>query len=269
MLIMLCRFHSSRRVLLWAHSGNSNTRWVNGPPCIPPTAATREPPVPWCGLLWPDGMPVSFTEAAAVRRYLGGDDDFLAFDDFLPPISDDEADQYLTLTPGPDGTGPYSPPISGQAPPQRDRRPVGLAYEMAFWLSNTSSTVRFDVLQTLRVEANASMLHAARLGPKGLVTAEKTVPATAIDSGIILGGWNLLRVTLTAATTGDSNRTVSAVYLNPTAHPTMPTLGSVTPRLTLTTAGTPQPDARVAVSAVAGTIRLDYFSILPVESEQR
>ena len=50
--------------------GNDNTRWSAGPPCAPVTSTSRlEPPIPWCGLLWPDGTPVSETEAAAIRRY--------------------------------------------------------------------------------------------------------------------------------------------------------------------------------------------------------
>ena len=66
--------------------GNSNTRWSSGPPCLAPTPFTKEPPIPWCGLLWPDGTPVSYTEAAAIRRYLSptGASSFLLFDDFLP-----------------------------------------------------------------------------------------------------------------------------------------------------------------------------------------
>ena len=55
-----------------AQVGNTNTRWASGPPCLAPTATTTEPKIPWCGLLWPDLTPVSYTEAAAVRRYLGG-----------------------------------------------------------------------------------------------------------------------------------------------------------------------------------------------------
>ena len=54
--------------------GHSNTRWHwtsrQGDP---------EPAIPWCGFLYPDGSPVSYTEAAAIRRYTSGgkDDPFL------------------------------------------------------------------------------------------------------------------------------------------------------------------------------------------------
>jgi hypothetical protein len=53
--------------------GNSNTRWHWGS-----APGAPEPAVPWCGMLFPDGTPVSYTEAAALRNYTtGGHDDFL------------------------------------------------------------------------------------------------------------------------------------------------------------------------------------------------
>ena len=54
--------------------GQTNTRWhwtsKEGDP---------EPAVPWCGFLYPDGTPVSYTEAAAIRNYTTGKSDFLYF----------------------------------------------------------------------------------------------------------------------------------------------------------------------------------------------
>jgi hypothetical protein len=54
--------------------GHSNTRWhwvsKHGDP---------EPAIPWCGFLYPDGTPVSYTEAAAIRNYTTGKNDFLYF----------------------------------------------------------------------------------------------------------------------------------------------------------------------------------------------
>lgn len=64
--------------------GNSNCRWhwVDKP-------GAPEPTVPWCGLLWPDGAPVSLAEAEAARRYVTGERRALFFDDFqdAPPPS--------------------------------------------------------------------------------------------------------------------------------------------------------------------------------------
>jgi hypothetical protein len=39
---------------------NDNTRWHWGS-----KINTPEPAIPWCGLMWPDGLPVSYTEVAA------------------------------------------------------------------------------------------------------------------------------------------------------------------------------------------------------------
>lgn len=59
--------------------GNSHTRWHWSSPDGAP-----EPAIPWCGSLFPDGSPVSYTEAAALRRYATGVSDFIAFEKFLP-----------------------------------------------------------------------------------------------------------------------------------------------------------------------------------------
>lgn len=57
--------------------GNSNCRWYWGTEDGAP-----EPTIPWCGLLWPDGTPVSLAEAEAVRRYTTGQARAMFFDDF-------------------------------------------------------------------------------------------------------------------------------------------------------------------------------------------
>jgi|GEM_PF-1000537 len=57
--------------------GHSNCRWYWGTP-----DGAAEPPVPWCGLLFPDGTPVSYAEAEAVRSYATGQTKALLFEDF-------------------------------------------------------------------------------------------------------------------------------------------------------------------------------------------
>jgi DUF1680 family protein len=57
--------------------GNSNCRWYWGTPDGAP-----EPAIPWCGLLWPDGSPVSYAEAEAIRSYRTGERRALLFEDF-------------------------------------------------------------------------------------------------------------------------------------------------------------------------------------------
>lgn len=64
--------------------GNSHCRWYWGTP-----DGTAEPAIPWCGLLWPDGSPVSYAEAEAIRSYTTGEHRALLFEDFqaLEPAS--------------------------------------------------------------------------------------------------------------------------------------------------------------------------------------
>lgn len=76
--------------------GNDNTRWHWGSPDESP-----EPAIPWDGWLFPDGTPVSHTEAGAARRLQTGVDEFLSFSKFLtdPPVPED-GDAFLTLEAG-------------------------------------------------------------------------------------------------------------------------------------------------------------------------
>jgi hypothetical protein len=57
--------------------GNSNCRWWHGR-----NENVPEPTIPWCGLLWSDGTPVSLAEAESVRSYVTGEKRALFFDDF-------------------------------------------------------------------------------------------------------------------------------------------------------------------------------------------
>ena len=76
--------------------GNSNTRWHWNSP-----DGALEPAIPWCGNLFPDGSPVSYTEAGALRRYMTGNDEFLAFEKFIhgaPTLID--GDFFLSMPAG-------------------------------------------------------------------------------------------------------------------------------------------------------------------------
>ena len=59
--------------------GNSNCRWVWGT-----KQGAPEPTIPWCGLLWPDGEPVSLAESEAARRHATGKGRAIFFDHFNP-----------------------------------------------------------------------------------------------------------------------------------------------------------------------------------------
>lgn len=58
-------------------AGNSNCRWYWGT-----KRGSPEPTIPWCGLLWPEGTPVSLAESEACLRYATGKGRALFFDDF-------------------------------------------------------------------------------------------------------------------------------------------------------------------------------------------
>lgn len=73
--------------------GNSNTRWHWGS-----VKGTPEPAIAWCGMLFPDGSPVSYTEAAALRKYVTGTDEFLFYEDFMGPVSTTLNDGKPSLT---------------------------------------------------------------------------------------------------------------------------------------------------------------------------
>ena len=76
--------------------GNDNTRWHWNSP-----DGSNEPAIPWDGWLFPDGTPVSYTEAAAARRFQTGIDEFLSFQKFFPsPPTVDDGDMFLTISPG-------------------------------------------------------------------------------------------------------------------------------------------------------------------------
>lgn len=88
--------------------GNSNTRWHWNSP-----VNASEPAIPWDGWMFPNGSPVSYTEAAAARRYMTGEDEFLSFSKFLtvPPIVED-GDAFLVMDPGTSWIAPLNNNLS-------------------------------------------------------------------------------------------------------------------------------------------------------------
>jgi hypothetical protein len=125
--------------------GNSHTRWHWGSP-----DGALEPAIPWCGNLMPDGSPVSYTEAAALRRYITGRDEFLAFDKFIPgaPTLID-GDFFLSIPAG-----------STNAVASAGGAPIGDAlFEAAIWISShgaASMVVRASASAPLNVPKLAS-----------------------------------------------------------------------------------------------------------------
>jgi hypothetical protein len=104
-------------------TGNVNARWHWSS-----KLGSAEPAIPWCGWLLPDGTPVSHTEAAALRRYVSGVDEFLFFEDFLPkPAAVVDGNAFLTLPAG-------AAWLPGTAAPIEDA-----LVEAAVWLTANST----------------------------------------------------------------------------------------------------------------------------------
>ena len=89
--------------------GNSNTRWH-----WDSRPGTPEPAIPWCGMLWPDGFPVSYTEAFALKNYTepGAVAQPVAFETFLPADKVASGDTFLTIN----TTAGYELPLAALLP---------------------------------------------------------------------------------------------------------------------------------------------------------
>ncbi len=92
--------------------GNSNCRWYWGTPDGAP-----EPAIPWCGLLWADGSPVSYAEAEAIRQYTTGEARALLFEDFqnLPEATPKEPPGWTRYGGPRAGSGSRCLALDGQA----------------------------------------------------------------------------------------------------------------------------------------------------------
>ena len=245
--------------------GNTNTRWAAGPPCVP-QALAREPTIPWCGLLWPDGTPVSFTEAAAVRAYAGAGSDFLFFDNFLADSPELAGDTTLSLN---SSSKPWNRTFGVAAAGPAG----GGVVELAFWLDTDDAVARLQIALHSDHEAEeawelvvsvANITLSRLIAGAGPAVELGAINASALECGIAVNAWNLLRTRL--VTVGTTERI--EVYFNPTAHPISHSPGSVTPRMNFTalSAGeTPQSTRRVSLQPVRGAVKIDYVSALPAD----
>jgi len=145
--------------------GNSNTRWHWGS-----APGTPEPAIPWCGLLFPDGTPVSHTEAAALRRYTSGVDEFLFFDHFAGPVTTTLADGDPSLA-LPAGSAYWASPAPG----------VNLGGDVLVELSLRSTTIAVDggvVALVLRASNVTSAKAAAAAAAPALACNTSVLPNT-------------------------------------------------------------------------------------------
>lgn len=251
--------------------------WSSGPPCVTPTPITKEPPIPWCGLLWPDGTPVSFTEAAAIRRYLSptGESSFLLFDSFLPKNKAAlTGDVVLNLSAG----------VVGFYQHFNQSEPRGSMVEMSFWLGDETHPASVFVGDAQPVGGSSesgsgwqiNITHSELKVTRSSRSEQRvvaTLQASSLSCGIPVGAWNLLRLVIR----GNNNTGAAAateetleLYLNPTADATNPSLGHVTPRLRVTEQTTGAQLGKREVNLLPpgvgeGYVLYDYISALPVD----
>lgn len=244
--------------------GHSQTRWHWGDP-----EGIAEPPIPWCGLLYPDGSPVSYTEAAAIRNYTSGgaEDAFLALETFLNATDTAAAETFLTLQPG------DAPHVTGADV----QSATGALYELTFWPQTPDASLVEESAggslrlsagppdQRLSVLVNVSAATFSLL-QGGTTLATHDVAATGKpEGGIVADSWNLVRLLL------EPHR--ARAWLNPQfsdatgasvppADEAAPPV-AMPPRLDVALQPGTAHAGSAAVSAVGGTFRVDYVAVLP------
>ena len=290
-------------ILCWTmFVGNDNTRWhwntKDGSP---------EPAVPWDGLLFPDGTPVSYTEAAALRRYATGVDEFLSFSDFLAPGVVD-ADTYLTLTPGtpwqaPTAVSSSSPTVvaaeeiasgAGAATPTPMPTPTptptpklmaaggGILAEASFWPTTAATDFRMTVGSVVDARIANNKLTLSSVAAAGSVAGGGKVLgtfdlSTLANNGCLPGAWNILRVVVSA-----QSQTAS-VWFNPVygetgfvgdasdatriPRPLPPRIHAQLPRGA--SLGAAADAAPVTLRSSTEGTRVDYVSVLPASALQQ
>ncbi|KAK3236151.1 hypothetical protein CYMTET_53699 [Cymbomonas tetramitiformis] len=192
--------------------GNVNTRfqWED------PAGLTPEPPIPWCGSLFPDGTPVSYTEAAIIREYITLQmntshrasetkgavtyvDTFLSKEQVL------QNDQWLDLTAS---AARYTPPGVG---PVQDA-----LLEVSLWptsvVAGATVMLRASVqdgegCRGYNVTVSKSRIVVWRQNPERGGRVELGSVKIAARGGLFTNAWNLLRIHI-------ENSTVR-VWLNP------------------------------------------------------
>lgn len=225
--------------------GNSNTRWIGGPPCDPASTAAREPMVPWCGLLFPDGTPVSYTEAGLVRQHLTGRDPFLFISTWLEDRGNLSGDEYLTVNRS------WSWPVTKGGP--------GYMVEAAALITGDAGLIfawgqAKDTAQLSFAAENLTLVTNAG--------ARATFHTAHAEAGV-LGGWSIVRV---ICSPGSRTGTIRwRVWLNPVLSALDPTLGTIDPVIEFeeTDSPTAGPELlKIEPLGVSGAL-VDYISILP------
>lgn len=234
--------------------GHSQTRWHWGD-----AEGIAEPPIPWHNHIFPDGTPVSFTEAAATRRYMTGIDEFLFLDTFLDVSDPRSKEMFLTLKPGEDYGGLNGTVTEG-------------LFELTLWPESAfgdsvAVLVGSGYMVTIGPVDSATTL--TLTGPNGILGSHN-LDSGLPEGGVVQASWNMLRILV------EDERI--RVWFNPQFSDV--TGASVPPEDEKTLTAMP---ARIdvaipaggavrgggggvqiaAASTNAGAIRVDYVSVLP------
>ncbi|XP_065187300.1 uncharacterized protein LOC135817924 [Sycon ciliatum] len=240
--------------------GNSNTRWhwntKDGSP---------EPAIPWDAHLFPDGTPVSLTEAAALRNLTTEQDEFLYYNTSLPVSAMLTQDSYLNMT----VKYEYIPWIAGLKAPMTDA-----VAEAAIWVGEKANTAGLIMRQRWTVKSTqAGYYVGVNVGSKTLSVARWTPNHSPLlgtydlskrENGLILNGWNLLRVAIVG--------NITSVWFNPAHSDAVSEDGSPQPIKPLIVAGDVPDDPEYIPSGDLGLITLDenmkvdYVSVLPISA---
>jgi hypothetical protein len=220
--------------------GESNTRWHWDTPDDSP-----EPVIPWDAHLFPDGSAVSYVEAAVIRNWTLGSDDLVVYENFLPDTHAFTDDRYLCLG-AHQGYAPTQKVVSVNASDI-------VIVETAVWPSEslgggvliqlreadsdfyTGLFVGFPnggSSKSLTIESwkftNIASTTKAAASVSSISVHEKTVLNTfdmmSLDCGLVMDGWNLLRLEFSLA---EQNLNVFANPMYPEAAST----SGIQPRL--------------------------------------
>mmetsp|Transcript_59168 Transcript_59168/g.127457 ORF Transcript_59168/g.127457 Transcript_59168/m.127457 type:complete len:455 (+) Transcript_59168:53-1417(+) len=221
-------------------TGHSQTRWHWGD-----ALGSAEPPIPWHSHLFPDGTPVSFTEAAACRRYTTGQDDFIFVNTFLS-VGDTASDEkYLTLNEG----QAYAPSI---------RFFLDALVELTIW------PVQVDGIFELRVGCLSLQLNSTMLQLSEGAELLGEFDVSKLEGGLVLESWNMLRLRVKDGKV--------QVWFNPqfpdvTGASVPPgdlgPIKAMPPRIEAVSASHGRTEGNLSVVALLGDFRVDYLSVLP------
>jgi len=229
--------------------GESNTRWhwdtADGSP---------EPAIPYDGWMFSDGTPVSYTEAAVMRNWTRGQDDFLHYNKFIPESAGPlfVEDMFLELSPG----QTYTSGVLRQYDYVAETTVWGpgggvlvraLDPTKGYWTG--VSAAEDGMSMTLRLEVWEGEYAKS-------VVAQFNV--SSLDCGWISDGWNIIRVIVE----GRISPQIS-IFLNPMAPEAY--AGGVRPRIVWTDPKNSftMPGSVILFPYPSGTTRFDYLGVLP------